>query len=95
MKQTTLNKSFVIEGIGLHSGAQCRVQINPGEVDSGYQIKVGKHVALVAPWRLDSRHHCTGISESPRIPEPYQRGRWKGDYKSDPRSARSGQSEKR
>ena len=67
MKQTTLNKSFVIEGTGLHSGAACRVQINPGEVDSGYQIKVGKHVALIAPWRLDSRHHCTAITVAEEV----------------------------
>ncbi|GHS93139.1 bifunctional enzyme LpxC/FabZ [Planctomycetales bacterium] len=67
MKQTTLNQSFVLEGKGLHSGELSRVQVGPGDIDSGYRLKVGKHTVLIAPWRLDSRHHCTSVTVAPDL----------------------------
>lgn len=67
MKQTTLAKAFIFEGRGLHSGEVCRVQVGSGAPNSGYVLKQGRHSALIAPWRLDHRHHCTAVKLTEEI----------------------------
>ncbi len=38
MKQTTISKSFKLEGIGLHSGRHVKVTIQPAEAGTGFQF---------------------------------------------------------
>lgn len=38
--QTTLRESVVVEGVGLHTGAQCRLLIHPAAADTGIAFEV-------------------------------------------------------
>jgi UDP-3-O-[3-hydroxymyristoyl] N-acetylglucosamine deacetylase len=39
--QTTLRDSFTFEGVGLHTGVPCRVQVRPAEADTGLRFVTG------------------------------------------------------
>ena len=39
MKQRTLQNSFTLQGIGLHTGQDILVTFNPAPVDHGYKIR--------------------------------------------------------
>ncbi len=62
MNQTTIANGFSVEGKGLHTGENCKVTILPGEVNSGYIVKVGKEEGIVRPWNIDSSRHRSTIT---------------------------------
>jgi UDP-3-O-[3-hydroxymyristoyl] N-acetylglucosamine deacetylase len=41
MMQTTLRESLRFEGVGLHTGAHCRVEVRPAEADAGFTFALG------------------------------------------------------
>jgi UDP-3-O-[3-hydroxymyristoyl] N-acetylglucosamine deacetylase len=61
MEQQTVAGSFTLEGIGIHSGAQGRVTVMPGDVDSGRVFQVG---GVTIPARAE---FVTDTSRSTRL----------------------------
>ncbi|MEL7239220.1 MAG: UDP-3-O-acyl-N-acetylglucosamine deacetylase, partial [Planctomycetota bacterium] len=52
-RQTTLARSFVLEGIGLHSGRRTRVRVAPAPVDHGLRIATGTRPPVrVSAWTV-------------------------------------------
>ncbi len=39
--QSTLRNAFEVHGVGLHSGAACRIEVRPGAPDSGFVFRSG------------------------------------------------------
>ncbi len=57
MKQTTLKTEFIVSGIGLHLGEECKVTVKPAEANVGYMFVSGKDTGLVRPWYIDGSKH--------------------------------------
>src|SRR5271155_3490592 len=41
MMQTTLRQSLRFEGVGLHTGVHCRVEVRPAAADAGFTFLLG------------------------------------------------------
>ena len=39
--QSTLREAFAFEGVGLHTGVPCRVEVTPAQADSGLRFRAG------------------------------------------------------
>ena len=61
MEQQTLARSFTLEGIGIHTGAQGRITVLPADVDTGRLFQVG---AVTIPARAE---FVTDTSRSTRL----------------------------
>ena len=64
MKQTTLNKGFTIEGIGLHTGQSITMTVHPAFADSGICFRrsdVASEYTRVTPYTVTSTMLATTI----------------------------------
>lgn len=53
--QTTLREPFAFEGVGLHTGVPCRVQVTPAAADSGLRfISGGTEIPAVAEYVVET-----------------------------------------
>jgi len=63
--QTTLGESVVVEGVGLHSGAHCRLVMHPAPADTGIVFEVAKgrsvlRIPAALEWAIRGER-CTGL----------------------------------
>jgi UDP-3-O-[3-hydroxymyristoyl] N-acetylglucosamine deacetylase len=55
MMQATLRESLRFEGVGLHTGAQCRVDVRPAPSDAGFSFLLGnRRVPATAEYVVDT-----------------------------------------
>src|SRR5580692_9958983 len=55
MMQTTLRESLRFEGVGLHTGVQCRVEVRPAPPDAGLSFLLGStRVPATAEYVVDT-----------------------------------------
>jgi UDP-3-O-[3-hydroxymyristoyl] N-acetylglucosamine deacetylase len=63
MRQQTIRKAVVLEGIGLHSGKPARITLSPAPPDSGIVFRLGPEGAPIpaAPESVVDSHYATTI----------------------------------
>jgi UDP-3-O-[3-hydroxymyristoyl] N-acetylglucosamine deacetylase len=63
MRQQTIRKAVVLEGIGLHSGKPARITLSPAPADSGIVFRLGPEGAPIpaAPESVVDSHYATTI----------------------------------
>src|SRR5580658_8922134 len=69
MMQTTLRESLRFEGVGLHTGVQCRVEVRPAPPDAGLSFLLGStRVPATAEYVVDTSRAtvlgCNGVTVS-------------------------------
>jgi UDP-3-O-[3-hydroxymyristoyl] N-acetylglucosamine deacetylase len=69
MVQTTLRESLRFEGVGLHTGAHCRVDVRPAPADAGLTFLLGStRVPAIAEYVVDTSRAtvlgCDGVTVS-------------------------------
>ena len=66
MRQQTIRKPVVIEGIGLHSGKRARMLLSPAPPDSGIVFRLGHdgHPIPAAPESVVDSHYATTIGSN-------------------------------
>ena len=69
MIQTTLRESLRFEGVGLHTGAHCRVEVRPAPADAGLTFLLGStRVPATAEYIVDTSRAtvlgCDGVTVS-------------------------------
>ena len=66
-KQHTLKESVTFKGIGLHSGAECTVVVNPGESGTGIVIKSGDYAERLSPSMSEGSRNCNAVRLGPDL----------------------------
>jgi UDP-3-O-[3-hydroxymyristoyl] N-acetylglucosamine deacetylase len=64
MRQHTIRKTAVLEGIGLHSGKPVRLAFSPAPSDSGIVFRVGTERITAAPESVVDSHYATTIGRN-------------------------------
>jgi UDP-3-O-[3-hydroxymyristoyl] N-acetylglucosamine deacetylase len=68
-RQTTIERSFCLKGVGVHLGRECTLTFNPAPVDSGIVFQrldlPGQPVIRAHIANVDSSLRCTRISAGP------------------------------
>lgn len=58
-KQQTLAKEIFFDGVGLHTGKDCKVTVRPGVAGGGFVLRVGGEETRIAPAIADGSLHRT------------------------------------